>query len=365
MKNRVNIIIGILVSAFFIYLVFRRVEPAEIFYSLKQINYLWLIPNMAVIILTMFIRALRWKYLLQPIRICRAAELFPPVMIGFMANNILPIRLGEVVRAYSLGATTNESRSSIFATIVIERIFDGLTLMLMFWLVFLYVPVPAGIRKFGVVSLVINVAAVFGLILLRGKQNSLLKIFMAPLFFLPLIFKEKIGTIVRKFGEGLGIFGDYRALGIISLWSVLLWLIIALSNYFVFMAFGLYPGIEASFILLLFVAAAVMLPSAPGFVGVFQAGVIGAFALMNNINIIGYQPTWENVQNLTLTAPAFILAPIPGFGSFCESMGLFGISKGQALSFSIILWLSQYLPVTFIGLYYLKRRHLSLKLKSE
>jgi hypothetical protein len=98
------------------------------------------------------------------------------------------------------------------------------------------------------------------------------------------------------------------------------------------MAFGLYPNIAASFILLIFVAAGVMLPSAPGFVGVFQAATIGAFVLLNNLNLLGQHST-----------------------------GPFGVSKGEALSFSIILWLCSFLPVTLLGLYYLRREHLSLK----
>ena len=365
MKKRVNITIGILVSALFIYLAFRRVEPAEIVYSLRHINYFWVIPNMIIVLLTMVIRSYRWKYLLQPIREYDLGKLFPPVMIGFMANNILPVRLGEVVRAYSLGAKTNESRSSIFATVVIERIFDRLALLFMFWLVFLYIPVPQSIKKFGIFTFILNVIVIIALLVLKRKRDLLIKWTFRPLFFVPAKLRERIEYIVRKFSDGLLIFGEYRALGLIVLWSLVLWLVIALSNYFIFMAFGLYPNVAASFILLFFVAAAVMLPSAPGFVGVFQAGVIGAFALMNSINIIGYEVTWNDVQTLTLVAPAFGSAPIPGIGSLCEAVGLFGISKGQALSFSIVLWLSQYLPVTLIGLYYLKREHLSLKVANS
>ena len=360
MKKRVNILIGLIVSAIFIYLAFRRVELAEIIYSLRNVNYLWIIPIMLAVILTIVIRAHRWKYLLQPIRKYNTGSLFPSVMIGFMANNILPVRLGEIVRAYSLGVKSGESRSSIFATVVIERVFDSLALMLIFWLVFLYIPVPPDVRKFGIISLVFNIAAIIGLLLLKGKGESLIGIILPKLSFLPSRFRNKLEIIIKKFLSGLNIFNEYRALGHIALWSMILWLLLGSMNYFAFMAFGLYPNPAASFILLLFVSAAVMLPSAPGFVGLFQVGVIGAFSLMNSMNIIGYQLSADKIEAFTLVVPAFVNAPLPPIGTICDSIGLFGISKAQALSFSIVLWLSQYIPVTTLGLYYLKREHLSL-----
>lgn len=365
MKKRLNVIIGLLVSAFFVYLAFRRVEITEIVHSIRKVNYLWIIPNMVLVIFTMWIRSYRWKYLLRPVRQLRVASLFPPVMIGFMANNILPVRLGEIIRAYSLGAKTGESRSSIFATVVIERIFDSLSLLLLFWLVFISMPVPRAVKQFGIASLALNVVAVMALLLLRKKLDFLAGVIFGKLSFVPARFSERAEYALRKFSEGLSIFGEYRTLGIVSFWSVILWFLIAVSNYFVFIAFGYYPNIVASFILLLFVAAAVMLPSAPGFVGVFQAGVIGAFALMNRMDIMGSRTTWANIHELSLTVSAFCSSPVPAIGSVCEAAGLFGISKALSLSFSIVLWLSQYLPVTLIGLYYLRREHLSLKIEDK
>lgn len=332
MKKRLNLIIGIIISALFIYLAFRRVQFSEIISSLGSANYLFILPNMAVVILGMMIRAERWRYLLGSTGVFKARELFPSVMIGFMANNLLPARLGEVVRAYSLGAKTGHSRSSIFATIVLERLFDSLSLLAMFWLVILFIPFPAPVKKFGVVTLFVNVVIIIFLIILKRHTTSIVRLALKIFFFLPEKIAGRIEHIMYKFAQGLSIFKNRQALFVIVIWSVILWLITALSNYFVFMAFGLYPSIAASFILLIFVAAGVMLPSAPGFVGVFQAATIGAFVLLNNLNLLGQQST-----------------------------GPFGVSKGEALSFSIVLWLCSFLPVTLLGLYYLRAEHLSLK----
>jgi uncharacterized protein (TIRG00374 family) len=309
----------------------------------------------------MLFRAERWKYLLRSVSKFKASNLFPSVMIGFMANNILPVRLGEFLRAYSLGAKTGESRSSIFATIVIERIFDSFALLLMFWLVILFVPFPPIVKQFGIFTAIINVAAILFLVILKQK-NIVLVNWLTHLFsFLPNALLDKAKHILLKFVDGLKSFDHIRTLGIVSVWSLVLWLITALSNYFIFMAFGIYPGIVASFILLLFVAAGVMLPSAPGFIGVFQAAIIGAFGVMNQIGIIGYQASQSRLEMTAVSLPTFANMPIIGVSYLLDSAGAFGISKGESLSFSIVLWLCQYLPVTLLGLYYLKREHISLK----
>jgi glycosyltransferase 2 family protein len=360
-KKRINLIIGLLVSAAFIYLAFRRVSLAEIGYSLKHANYWLILPNMIIVLFLMYVRAERWRYLLVPLGTFKSRQLFPSVMIGFMANNILPARLGEVVRAYSLGAKVEKSRSAVFASIVLERLFDSLSLLAMFWLVILFIPFPPFVKKFGSITLLGNLLIILFLLLLKYKTSLIIRMVLKTLFFLPEPLSDKLDAIMRRFAEGLNAFRRKRTLLWVIFWSIFLWLITALSNYFVFMAFGIYPSLAASFILLLFVAAGVMLPSAPGFVGVFQAATIGAFALMNQLNILGNQMTWTKAGNVALTVPLSPYAALGSIGPLCDSIGLFGISKGESLSFSIILWLSQYVPVTLVGLYYLKREHFSLK----
>jgi glycosyltransferase 2 family protein len=360
-KKRLNIIIGLLVSAIFVYLAFRRVHLQEVYRSLKSANYFLILPNMVVVLLCMVIRAERWKYLLRPIGDFGMKRLFPSVMIGFMANNILPARLGELVRAYSFGANSGQSKSSIFASIVLERIFDSLALMAMFWMVILFIPFPPAIKKFGIITLLVNVAIIIFLILLKKNTILIIKMTLKAFFFLPHKLHEKIEHIMTMFSEGLNVFRSIRALFWVVFWSVILWLATALSNYFVFMAFGIYPNVAASFILLLFVAAGVMLPSAPGFVGVFQAATIGAFTLLNQLNLLGNHMTWLKAKAVSMTIPAFSTNGVTAIGPICDSLGMFGISKGEALSFSIVLWFCQYLPVTLVGLYYLKREHFSLK----
>lgn len=239
-------------------------------------------------------------------------------MIGFMANNVLPARLGEFVRAYSLGAKENISKSATFATIVIERIFDGFAILFILWLSLLLSPFPDWVKKASNLFLLMNLFTLAFLVFIEVKRETTLKFFNFIFRLLPASLSSKAKEILEKFIGGLKVFRDIPSLIWILAWSIFIWVVVGISNYFIFLAFDLHPPIQASFILLGIVSLGVMLPSSPGFVGTFQF--------------------------------------------FCViSLATFGYGKNVSLPFSIVLHASQYFPVTLLGLYYLKKEHLSLK----
>jgi hypothetical protein len=311
-------LMGILVSLVFLYLAFRKVDYTELWQALKGANYWFIIPNVILQIFTMWLRAVRWKYMVNPIKRVNLGRLFSSVMIGFMANNVLPARLGEFVRAYSLGAKENVSKSASFATIVVERLFDGFSILFILWATLLLFPFPDWVKKGSNLFLVMNLGMLFFLIFLEIKTDSTVRFFQFTFRFLPHKLRIKAEEILLKFISGLKVFRDVSSLIWILTWSILIWVVTGISNYFIFLAFGLHPPIQASFILLVIVCLGVMLPSSPGFVGTFQFFSIVALAR-------------------------------------------FGYDKNIALPFSIVLHACQYFPVTLLGLYYLKKEHLSLK----
>ena len=123
---------SVLISTLFLILAFNRVNLYELKDTLETANYIYLIPAVLLTILSLWIRAVRWGYLLQPVKKININSLFSATAIGLMANNLLPARLGEFVRAYVIGKKELISKSASFATIVVERIFDGLTILLFF-----------------------------------------------------------------------------------------------------------------------------------------------------------------------------------------------------------------------------------------
>jgi uncharacterized protein (TIRG00374 family) len=313
-----NILFGIIVSAVFLYLALNKVNLGEMWGSLKGANYWYVIPYSAFIIFGMWVRAYRWRFMTDHIKKISLNSLFSSTMIGFMAINLLPARLGEVVRAYSLGAKENISKSATFATIILERIFDLIALLVLVWFTLVFFPTPDEVKKVGYLTLIIIAAILLLLYFLKTKTRPTLDILEKPFLFLKETWRNKAKELFEKFATGLTILVDFKTLWLVILISVLLWFATALSNYLIFLAFNIQLPIYASFILLIFVAFGISLPSSPGFIGTFQF--------------------------------ACVLA-----------LKFFKIPESTAFSISVVLWVGNFLPVTLIGLYYLKKEHFSLK----
>ena len=121
--------IGLAVSGLFLLLLLFRVDREEIVSALSNANYLYVVPAIALYFVAVYFRAIRWSYLLSPIGRFPVSRLFPVVIIGYMANNLLPARLGELVRSYYLARRETVSGSTALATVAVERLYDGVALL--------------------------------------------------------------------------------------------------------------------------------------------------------------------------------------------------------------------------------------------
>ena len=117
------------ISALFLGIFLSRLDIGETWEILGEANYFALVPAILVYFGSVFFRTFRWQYLLAPVKGLSVRRLYPVVVVGYMANNILPVRLGEVVRAYYVGEREKVSKVAALATIAVERVFDGLTLL--------------------------------------------------------------------------------------------------------------------------------------------------------------------------------------------------------------------------------------------
>jgi uncharacterized protein (TIRG00374 family) len=323
MNKKLIAIFGLVVSAFFLYLFLKDVHWGELGEALSQANYLWLLPNIALIFGAMLLRAWRWGYMVNPVKKCSFHGLYAATMIGFMASNLLPARLGELARPLSLGHIERVSRAATLATTVVERVFDLLTLLALFTIIIFYKDLPDSqllgkIEVAGWFFLGVTVVAVVVMIFLKVKTDSTLRMLNRILKIFPPRIQKAGSNILVKFASGLQVLSDAKAILQISALSILLWIIMAISNYFIFLAFGLKLPLDASFLVLAVVSVGIMLPSGPGFIGLYQY--------------------------LTVI-----------------SLDLYAVPDSTAQGVSIIMWATQYFTITLAGLYHLQREHLSLK----
>ena len=123
-------LIGLGVSLLLLLVLIYQVDLSEVDDALAKVNYkLYLAPSIALYFVAVYFRAVRWRYLLSPMKVLPVGRLYPVVVIGYMANNLLPARLGELVRAYYLARREPINASSALGTVAVERVYDGMTLL--------------------------------------------------------------------------------------------------------------------------------------------------------------------------------------------------------------------------------------------
>lgn len=307
--------LGVGVSLALLWFAFRGVDLRELGRSLQEIRAPWLLAVLASIGLRFWLTAVRWQVLLRPVQRIGLHRLFGVTLIGFMANNVLPARMGEFVRAYALGRVETLSAPLAFATIVLERVFDGFTLLafLVGGLFFLR-PEPWLVWS-AAASLCLYLGVLVVLFSLRHDWGR--PLIARALGWLPARVASPAGRLLGSFRLGLDVLGDGRALLAASGLSLAIWLVNVLGLEAMFRALSLALPAHAAFLVLAIVAVALVLPSTPGYVGPFQAATVVALAL-------------------------------------------FAVPKTTALSLSIVYHAVNYVPITVAGLVYLWAMNLTL-----
>jgi uncharacterized protein (TIRG00374 family) len=285
---------------------------------LRTADYWWLIPGIAVFFVDVLVRTWRWHYLLRPLKKIPTLKMFPIVCIGYMGNNIYPARAGEVLRAAVLKQREGVPISASLATVVIERIFDGVV-MLAF--VFVNLGQLAGLTgSSGVVeTLNIRDVALWGSVIFFGALLVFLLAAMFPMIterlvnyvidrFVPLRLREKTRDITMRFLSGLEALRSPQEALMIFFTTVLIWLLETGKYWLVMHAFQFRVNFFALMLMNGIVNLATTLPSAPGYVGTFDAPGI---ALLSAYGVLP-----EIAASYTLVLHAALWFPITALGAY-------------------------------------------------
>jgi hypothetical protein len=244
-----------------------------------------------------------------------------------MANYLLPARVGEFIRAFLLGSRAQISKTASFATIVVERVFDGFTVMVMFLVVLLLMPFPAGtasifnqrnIKLVGFLSFIFYLSVLGTLLLMYFHNQRVNRLFDYLLKPFPPNLALKVRGKVDAFIFGLGILKNLRDIVIISFYSALVWVITFLLIYFLFFPFGIHLSLLSAVFLTVILVFGVTIPSAPGFIGTFHWACAAALMFL-------------------------------------------GVEANLAKSYAIILWFISFIPITSLGLFLLWKEGLSFR----
>jgi hypothetical protein len=285
--------------------------------ALASADYRFLLPAIALYFVGVYFRTLRWRTLLDPLKPLSTTTLFPVVVIGFMANNVLPARIGELVRAYVLNWRQDVPKSGTLATIAIERILDGLTLVLFIVVAALLIELNLQVRTIAIVAAVLFAGLLLGLTLFsvsRPLQRWTIGLLHR---LLPDRFAHRIEAIVLSFIGGLASLRSRGALATVAATSIAAWLCEASMYLVIGMAFDLGMTWPAALLTTAVANLFTLVPSSPGYVGIFEAGVMAVMA------------------------------------------GLMGQPPEVVLSYALVLHAALWLPPTVLGLFFWSRESLS------
>jgi uncharacterized protein (TIRG00374 family) len=312
--------LGVAISAFLMWWTLRNFRLADIWETVQHANYWWIIPGVVVYFGAVWARTWRWHYLLRPLKHIPLNKLFPIVTIGYMANNITPARAGELVRAYVLKRKENVSVSASLATIIVERIFDGIV-MLIFVLVALPLAptLPDWLRQVVILGSVAFFGALIVFLVLASAPKRFAAVYNWMVSrFVPTRLRPGVVGILDRFVEGLACLRSPLDLLMIFVTSLVIWLTETVKYWFVMHAFAGH-GFPVSFFTLMLmngvVNLATTIPSAPGYVGTFDT---------------------------------------PGI----EILKASGVEGATAAGYTLVLHAALWLPITLLGAWYLAREGL-------
>ncbi len=281
MRKPLRTVVILVLSVGLLALFLRGANLSVVWTEMKQASS-WLIAlSAAVTIATLVLRALRWQYLLAPIGHTRFVPAFRTTVIGFAASAVLPARAGEVIRPYLLARQESLSATATFATIIIERLLDAVTcviLLALFVLLFdpgvdranptLYSLLEVGGATVGALALL-----VLGGMFFAARDPQAVGRWAYKLeHVLPGRVTHGLASILLRFAEGLAVVRTPRRLSSALLLSFPLWLSIGLGIWLVVRAFGIDMPFTGSFLLIALLVVGVSVPT-PGAVGGFEAAI--------------------------------------------------------------------------------------------
>ena len=270
-------LVGLLISAAFLFYAFHGQDYGAIVDALRGVRYWLLIPALGLYFLGVVARAWRWSMLLSPMKKIPVRSLLPITVIGFMANNVLPLRTGEVVRSFVLNRNHGVRKSAALSTIAVERIFDGITMLAFMLIAATTIHLTSDLRHVVKLASVLFAVAITGLVVATYAEGLRAKMLRFGLRFVPAPIGHKIEGLAEAFFSGLASLRSPRLMAAVALSSIAAWSLEASMYWVVAQAFGGsvqdIMGFSETLLTTGVANLATLVPSSPGYVGPFEAGV--------------------------------------------------------------------------------------------
>ncbi len=269
LKSR-RIWLGLGGTVLFLALFFWQTDLREFLNAMREADYRWAALGVLLWFVAAWPRSLRWKIILRPLQPLPILVLYPILVIGYMANNLLPARLGELVRAYILGERYALSKAAVLGTVVVERVADGLTLVALMAVTGAFIGLGSAVGLLAVAMAALFVVAFLVLVAAMTRRNAAERAIEALCRLLPGPWRDKVLQLADAFLDGLvALRSPWALLGVMATGGAA-WALEAAMYFVVGHGFGIREGF-ATFMMLTGAAnLAIAVPSSAGGVGPFE-----------------------------------------------------------------------------------------------
>lgn len=262
-----KIIFGVLISIILVYLSIRGIRFQDVVNHLKHVQLSYVIIFLLLITIMQYVRSYRWGVILQPMEKIDQLSLFSVTSVGFLAIAAIPARIGELARPYLISKKSSVKMSSAMGTIIIERIFDSFTILLIAAIVIPMTNLPPWMITSSIIFFLIALALFCFVLFLILRRESALKFINAVLTKLPGKLAHKADEMIHHFIDGFQVVTNINLLLYLIVLSFLIWFVDVVAIYILLFSFGFTLPVIASFVLMIILIVGIAIPTAPGFIG--------------------------------------------------------------------------------------------------
>jgi len=308
-----HIVLSLVVSGGFLYLAFRNVQLNELGAALRRIDPAWLLAAIGLSLLIMLFRAWRWQLELRPLEHIPLGRLWVVTAVAYMAINLLPVRLGEVVRPWLLSRRSSVSFSNVVGNIVVEKTMDSVAIVFYLLVGLLTIDsLPLWVRQLAIFPAMIAAILVTLVLLFWWRGEVFIERWM--LRILPQRLGGRLKGVLAAVADGMRVIPNPGLLLAVFLVSLAMWFLPILSSYIMIRAFDLQAPFSAALMIFVFISFGTALPNLPGMIGPYQYACQLALGIygVSEVDGLAYGLVLNAVQFLTLVAQGLFALPIAG-----------------------------------------------------
>ena len=316
MNKYLKLFLASTLSAAGLYTAFSGENFSSLFNEIYKVNYMGVITASIVLLFSCYIRAYRWKLLIDPLEKIPLKKIFASTMIGYFGNGILAFRLGELLKAYSLSKNRSIQVSEVFGTVIVERVLDLLMVLLLFFFVIPWYPFDNDLLRLAIITFIV---LIFVLSILSGLVIYFDLIKKIEKRVSKLSFIKSVLSFAKDAIKGIKTIFENKNKNKILFLSLFLWLMYIAITVLLLDSCGIELNLSNSIIIFILGSLSLGIPALPGSAGTYDASVKYGLIV------------------------------------------LFSIDSSQALNYALISHAVSFFPLVFIGAFYFISSNLSLK----